>query len=173
MKRGQVWIETVIYTLIAFVMIGTVLSFVKPKIEELQDKAIIEQSIGLMADMNNVILSILQGGAGNKRKIELSIKKGNLKIDGKNNTISLEMESIYTYSQPGEYIQYGETIIHTAKRGKYNIVTLTNNYDGRYNITYFEKDELKLFGKASTPYILFISNNGKSGNETIINIEIN
>ena len=44
MKRGvngQVWVETVTYTLIAIVMIGLVLSFAKPKIEELQDKTII------------------------------------------------------------------------------------------------------------------------------------
>ena len=44
-KRGQVWVETVIYTLIALVMIGLVLSFVQPKIMELQDKATLQQSI--------------------------------------------------------------------------------------------------------------------------------
>ena len=37
-KRGQVWVETVIYTLIALALIGTVLAFVKPKVEEMQDK---------------------------------------------------------------------------------------------------------------------------------------
>ena len=42
-KHGQVWVETVIYTLIAFALIGTVLTFVKPKIEEMQDSAIISQ----------------------------------------------------------------------------------------------------------------------------------
>ena len=30
-KEGQVWVETVVYTLIAFVLIGLVLSFAKPK----------------------------------------------------------------------------------------------------------------------------------------------
>jgi uncharacterized protein (UPF0333 family) len=35
-KRGQIWVETVVYTLIALVMIGLVLAFAKPKIEELQ-----------------------------------------------------------------------------------------------------------------------------------------
>ena len=33
--RGQVWVETVVYTLIAFIMIGLVLGVAKPKIEKL------------------------------------------------------------------------------------------------------------------------------------------
>ena len=47
-KKGQIWVETVIYTLIAFAMIGLALSFVKPKIDEIQDRGIIEQSITLL-----------------------------------------------------------------------------------------------------------------------------
>ena len=43
--KGQVWIETVVYTLIAFAILGAILGFAKPKIEQLQDKSIIEQSI--------------------------------------------------------------------------------------------------------------------------------
>ena len=58
--RGQIWIETVIYTLIAFFMIGIVLAFVRPKILEFQDKIIIDRSINLMDHLNNNILSIAQ-----------------------------------------------------------------------------------------------------------------
>ncbi len=32
-KRAQIWIETMIYTLIAFIMLGLVLAYAKPKIE--------------------------------------------------------------------------------------------------------------------------------------------
>ena len=52
-KNGQVWVETVIYTLIAFSLIAAVLAFVKPKIDELQDKAIIEQSIGMIKEKSD------------------------------------------------------------------------------------------------------------------------
>ena len=46
-KKAQVWIETVIYTLIALALIGTVLAFVKPKIQEIQDKIVkIQSEIG-------------------------------------------------------------------------------------------------------------------------------
>ena len=44
-SKGQIWVETMVYTLIAFALIGIVLMFVKPKIEEIQDTSIIEQSI--------------------------------------------------------------------------------------------------------------------------------
>jgi len=169
-KRGQIWVETVIYTLIALVMIGLVLSFVKPKIEEIQDKAIIEQSIEIMEDINTIILSLIQGGPGNKRLIELGIKKGNLKIDGISDKIVFEMESRYTYSEPGQDIYHGSIIAHTEKRGKFNIVNLTVDYSEDYDITYQGENKLKTISKASTPYKLFISNKG--GNKTIIDIEI-
>ena len=57
-KRGQVWIETVTYTLVAFVLIGLVLSFVKPKIEELQDQAIIEQSTSMIKEIDSILHSL-------------------------------------------------------------------------------------------------------------------
>ena len=152
-------------------MIGLVLAYAKPKIEELQDKAIIEQSIGMMEDINAVILSIIQGGAGNTRLIELGIKKGFLKIDGEMNEIIFEIESSDAYSQPGKDIYYGGIILHTEKIGEINKITLTNSYN-EYNLTYQGKDKIKLIGKASTPYKLFISNKGRNNNKTIIDIDI-
>ena len=169
-KKGQVWIETVIYTLIIFVIIGLVLSYAKPKIEDVQDRIIIEQSIGMLEDINNLILSLIQGGPGNKRKIELGIKKGTLKIDGLENKIIFETESRHTYSQPGEDIYHGNIIAHTEKKGKYNIVTLTMDYSEEYNIMYQEKNQLKLINKATVPYKIFISNKG--GATPIIDFEI-
>ena len=77
-KGGQVWIETVIYTLIAFGLIAAVLAFVKPKIDEAQDKAVIEQSISMVKAVDSLIRETIQGGAGNKRILEISIKKGSL-----------------------------------------------------------------------------------------------
>jgi len=165
-KRGQVWIETVIYTLIAFVMIGLVLSFAKPKIEEIQDKAIIEQSIGMLKDINNLVLSVNKV-AGNQRIIEIGIKKGELKIDGINDNIVFEIESRYAYSQPGENVFVGDIIAYTQEKGKFNTVTLTSNYS-KYNITYKGTDNLKTITKSSTPYKITISNIGKDASDKVI-----
>ncbi len=169
-RKGQIWVETVIYTLIAFVMIGLVLAYAKPKIEELQDKAIIEQSIAMVKNIDSTILTI--GAPGNQRLMELGIKKGVLKIDGTNDLIAFEMESKNTYSEPGVNVSDGNLIIHTEKTGKFNVITLTRDYDGEYNITYQGKDESKIISKASTPYQLLISNKGGE-DEIAINFEIN
>jgi hypothetical protein len=166
-KRGQVWIETVIYTLIAFVMIGLVLAYAKPKIEEFQDKAIIEQTIKLMKDIDFSIL--IMGGPGNQRIHELVIKKGLFEIRGGENSIVFEMESKHQYSEPGMEISNGNLIILTGEeKDKLHIVTLTRNYDGERNITYQGKDESKTLTKASLPYYLLISNKGET-----LDIELN
>ncbi len=158
-KKGQVWVETIIYTLIAFVMIGLVLYFATPKIGQIQDKSILEQSMGVMENIDLTISDVL-GAAGNKREVKLTIRKGDLKIDGANDMLVFEMISRHVYSEPGEDITEGNTIIHTAKKGDLNVVNLTLDYSGLYNITYNLGDNLKTITKSGTTYRLFISNKG-------------
>src|SRR3989344_6592720 len=123
-RKGDIWVETVIYTLIALTMMGLVLAFVVPKIDEIQDKSVIEQSVNLMKDMNNVILSVVQGGPGNKRLVEATIKKGALIIDGSDDKIFFTMETDYVYSQHDEEINIGNIKAITKKVGGTNNVTL-------------------------------------------------
>jgi len=162
-QKAQIWVETVIYTLIALVMIGTVVSIVKPKIEESQDRAIIQQSKNLINSIDSIIFDI-KSAAGNQRIIEVGIKEGNLLIDAENDRIIFEIESRYEYSEPGQYIQEGasEIIAHTQKIGKFNNVTLTRDYGETYDITYLGKDELKTITKSPTPYKMTISNEGEN-----------
>lgn len=170
-NRGQVWVETVIYLLIAFVMIGLVLSFVRPRVEELRDKAIIEQSVQVLNDLDNIIRTI--GTPGNKRLLETGIKKGTLKVNGKNDTLSFEIDSAYVYSEPGEVVQIGNILVKTESATRNNLVTLYSNYSEDYNLTYKRGDTLKEFGHASTPYKIVISNEGTDSNsKTIINIDL-
>ncbi|MFH1585395.1 MAG: hypothetical protein ABIB79_01350 [archaeon] len=172
-KRGQIWVETVIYTLIALVMIGLVLTYVEPKIEEIQDKTIIEESVEVMEDMNSIFSEIVQGGAGNKRLVKLGVKKGMFKIDAPADKIIFEVESKHTYSQLDKDISIGNIIAHTDELGgKLYMVYLTLDYKGTYNITFAGGDKLKTISKASNPYNLLISNRGKQGTLNEIDIEI-
>ena len=171
-KRGQIWVETIIYTLIAFAMIGLVLVFVKPKIEEVRDSGIIEQSIDILQEINSIISTM--GDPGNQREIELGISKGSLSIDGINDMIYFEIESKFVYSQPGEEIEIGGVFAETEKRGEINKVTLTSKYKETHNITYGGKEELKSLSKASTPYKLLLANKGEDSlNRTIIEVRVN
>lgn len=170
-RRGQIWVETIIYTLIAFALIGLVLAFVKPKIEEIQDKGIIEQSISVLEEIDLIIKTL--GDPGNQRVVNLGISKGIFNIDGENNKLFFEIESRHVYSEPGKNVTIRNIIVLTEKRGKINDVTLTRDYEGEYDITYQNTDELKKIGKTSTSYTLLIANKGEDAlNKTIINIEV-
>ncbi|HOW37192.1 MAG TPA: hypothetical protein PLK34_03005 [Candidatus Pacearchaeota archaeon] len=169
-SRGQVWIETAMYLLVALVMIGLVIAFVGPKITEMQDKALLQQSATMLKDINNLIFSIAQGGSGNVREAQLVIKKGTLTIDSQNDTIFFEMESSYAYSEIGKKIDIGGINVSTRKVGRLNIVNMTAVYSN-YDITFGNEDKEKIISMGATPYKLFISNQG--GTKTKINFEIN
>lgn len=170
-NKGQIWIETVVYTLIAFAILGAILGFAKPKIEQLQDKSIIEQSIKMLENIDATIEEI-QAVPGNKREIELSIKKGSLNIDAPNDQMIFEIESSYTYSEPGILIKKGSIEIYDNKIGKINKINATINYAGRYNLTINDKEKLEKLAKSSAPYKLFISNEGEENNLIKINFEL-
>ncbi len=159
-KKAQVWIETVTYTLIAFVMIGLVLSFAKPKIEELQDKTIIEQSIKALKEIDATILEVSEEGIGNKRKIEMGVKKGSFYINSSEDKIIFEITGRYMFSEPGESYEEGNINITTTEYGTQYQVKAARDYSGLYNITYNGNEDSKLISKSPTYYELYISNKG-------------
>ncbi|PIO08616.1 hypothetical protein COU59_00915 [Candidatus Pacearchaeota archaeon CG10_big_fil_rev_8_21_14_0_10_34_12] len=168
-KKGQVWIETVLYTMIALILIGAVLAFVIPKISEIRDQTIIEQSVGIMQNIDNMIFSVAQGGAGNKRMMDLTLKKGTLNINPEEGLISFEIESEYAYSEPGNEVNIGSITALTEEIGSTNKITLTSNYSN-YNLTYNENSQEKAISAAATPYKMIIENRG--GIKTNINIVV-
>ncbi len=168
-KKAQVWIETVIYTGIFLILIGIVLAYAKPKIEETRDKAIIEQSIEILETIDNVILSIVQGGTGNRRVIDIGINKGQIEINSQEDYISFEIDSRYKYTEPGKEVEIGRLTAITEEKGNYNKVKLIRNYEN-YNITYNNEDKNKIIGKASTLYKIYITNIGDENGIPVIDI---
>jgi hypothetical protein len=169
-KKGQVWVETVVYLLIAFVMMGLVLSFIRPKIEEMRDRTIIEQSLGIMKEIDNSITTI--GSPGNRRLIEVGIRKGTLMINASNDIITFEMDSIYEYTENGTSVQVGNIQATTVERGRSNRITLTRDFSDGYDLTYDNQQNDKTLTKASNPYRLFLTNEGELSNKVIINFGI-
>ena len=112
-RKAQVWVETVIYTLIALALIGATLAFVKPKLEEMKDNSLVEQSISMMKSIDATINNL--GVPGNQRVINLVIKKGELKIDGKSNSLVFEMNIVGEYSEIGKEIEEGNLILEKRK----------------------------------------------------------
>jgi hypothetical protein len=169
-KRGQVWVETVTYTLITFIMIGLVLSFVKPKIEEYQDRTLIEQSTKILKEIDQTIREVGESAIGNKRKVEVLLKEGDIEINPTNNSISFIMDSKYTYSEPNILIHEGNLNILTTPKGKLKEVKLSLNYTNVYTLRQDNTTNTKKITKSSNPYNLYISNKGGENRE--INVEI-
>jgi len=99
-KRGQIWIETVIYTLIGLSLIGLVLAIVTPKINDFRDRSVIEQTISSLNAFDAKINDILSA-PGNVRVIEFRMKRGVLYIDSMNDKIIFELnDSKSLFSEP-------------------------------------------------------------------------
>jgi hypothetical protein len=158
-RLGQIWVETAIYTLIAFALIGTVLMIARPKIQEMMDKATIEQSIDLMKQLDDVLLGIKI--PGNQRVPSIKIKEGLLEINQSSNLIIFQLEEMsHMYGEVGTTLTEDNLNILTQKfSGKYKII-ITRNYSSMYDL-FFDGNEMKLT-KSTTPYNLVILNNGTS-----------
>lgn len=169
-NNAQVWVETVIYTLIALVLIALALAFVKPKVEEFQDKSSIERAINIMKEVDNSLEEVKNQGVGNKRIIEFQLAKGSLKINGVGDNLVFELKSRYEYSEPGEVYNESELQIITEPEGEYNTVRVIKSYV--YNITYDGEEKSKTISKASLPYKISVLNKGYVDGNLTIDMEV-
>lgn len=175
MKRGikaQVWIETVIYTLLGLVVIGLLLAFAKPKIESMRDKAIIEQTIASLTKINANINEIQLEGPENSRQNWVKVSRGMLSIDPQLSKISWTIDSSYKYSEPGYVINSGEIKINTTQKGKNSYsIELFNVYP--ITLTVNNENYKKEIVQSSTDYSIILKNKGITPEgDTLIDISV-
>jgi type II secretory pathway pseudopilin PulG len=164
-KRAQVWVETVIYTLIGLAIIGLVMAVALPKINQKKDEIIIDQSIEALGNIDDKIYEV-QRAVGNRRVVNLEIRKGSLVIDMDADTISWVIDSSFAYSEEGLSVPLG----------RLNVTTRTGNpWEVELKIGYSmdiqhegETGGTKRLDPAPTPYRLVIENSGKNSEENII-----
>ncbi len=166
-KRGQVWIETVIYTLIAISLIGLTLYFVKPKLEELKDKSAINGAEEILRALDSKIVDVGEGVVGERRIFEFKFSKGLLKINSSEDSIYFLIKSHYVPSEPGIIIHDGGLDILTTKKSGVYYVTIKKQYVN-YNITYQEKEKSKTINPS--PNIIKLSIENIGGENTTISI---
>lgn len=100
-KKAQVWVESVLYTLIGLAVIGLLLAVTRPKIAQTQDQFMIQQTIRALNEFDNKILEIKQA-TGNRRIIQFQLSKGELTINSADDSIEWKLPgSSYMYSEPG------------------------------------------------------------------------
>ena len=169
-KLGQVWIETVIYTLIGLAIIGILLAVAKPKIDSMKDKTAIEQTIESLNNIDSKISEVQNSGSGNRRIADVKISKGYLVINASNDSIYWILDSSYEFSELGKETELGNLRALTTgpASGPWK-VRIQRDYAG-INITSGGSDVVKQYDIAPTDYYLFIANSGVSNGKTIIDV---
>jgi len=172
-RRGQIWVETVLYTLIGLALIGAVLALATPKINEAKDRAVIEQSVDSLNVLDGKIRDVLDKGDGNIRKVELlTLKRGKLTINPLNDNIVFFIDGLEKpYSEPGVAIEVGSIKITSEEGAKKSTVSLELNYSSSFNLTYNGGEEIRSFTAASIPYSFSFENKGVSGDLIIVDVK--
>lgn len=167
-KNGQIWIETVVYTLIILSIIGVILGIIRPAINERKDALLVTQSMDLLNTIDGKIDEV-KYVAGNSRNLDFKISRGELIIDGENDKVMVVIENIlYQYGEPGLNLSEGNINILTMKNGKEFSINMSLDYKDKLNITYKGKD-VKRFISQAPSYKLSIMNKGEIGN--LVNVD--
>lgn len=163
-KKAVIWVSTVLYILITIAVIGIAFAALKPKIDSMQDKAIIEQSINMMENLDDTILQAAES-QGNVRQIQLNIKKGELDLNfgTEDETIAWVFDSSYKYSEENKILDIGKIKLKTvAKPGASNVwtVALTIDYS-EIDLKYKGADKKQEITASELPVTLSIENKGE------------
>jgi len=163
-NHGDVWISTVLYTLIGLALVGSLVAMVNPEVARLKDKAIIEQTVQSLNVLDDTIIEARKA-TGTRLNYIISLDKGNLIIDSANEAIYWQMDSRYQFSEKDQTMNLTLTNMRATTRalgGLWN-VTLILDYKGYgLNITADGRKEAKTLSPSSLPYSIWIKNNGIS-----------
>ncbi len=163
-KSGQIWVETVIYTLIGLAIMGLVLTIARPKIEEKKDSIIIEQAIEALKNIDSKIMEV-RTAPGNRRSVELKVGRGDLIIDLDADKISWIIDSSFEYSEIGKSVPVGRVSVLTTEDPLK--VTISSEYN--FNLSYDgELSGLKKINSAPNPYIILIENKGENEESNLV-----
>lgn len=159
--RGQVWIETVLYTLIGLALIGLVLGYAYPKISAAQEKVVIKQTIDSLKELDKVITDVTEKGPGNKRSYEFGFKSGRMIINSSSEEIDFIIDGLKSiYSEPGIEIQDGPIKFKSFEGERSNGVYIRLSYKLYVNITYSNEENDRVFTPSATQYLFFLTNEG-------------
>lgn len=172
-SKAQIWVETVIYTLIGLSVIAIILSMALPQIEKSKDKALIEQTVTALNVLDKKISEVEQT-PGNSRVVKFLISKGKLEINSTgsaNGLIRYTLEDTkLELSEIGEEIKQGNIILKTEKMPARFKITLTMNYPN-LNMTNNNGESTRTLQAGTTPYTIVIENKETSSTEENTNIE--
>lgn len=162
-KKAQVWVETVIYTLVGLAILGILIVSVRPKIKQMQDESLIEQAMDSLLKINSKIYEA-SSTKGTRTRFDLKIGGGKFVIDGINDKIYWGIDSSLQYSEENIPIDVGIIKVTTTADDPWYIeMDLFYNFDIKFNGI----DETKEFYEGTTPYSVTIENLGAGSSSKI------
>lgn len=165
-KRGQIWIETVIYILIGLALIALVLAFITPRINQEKEKILIEQTIESLNEIDSKITKVLEEGPGNVRRIEIGISRGELFFntnDAAEKIYFVINELDKPYTEPGVEVKFGRVSILSEDENDGSKVTLALDYSTLADLRFDGDNEERKFNPTSVPYTFTVENLGDDG----------
>jgi type II secretory pathway pseudopilin PulG len=171
--KSQIWVETVIYTLIGLVIMAVILAVAMPQIEKSKDRNIVIQTLNAMNVLDEAIEKVSQT-PGNNLIVNFKLSKGNLKIDSENNKLIYTLEGTkYLASELDQEINQGNNIfLKTEKAGGKYKITLTKDYSSSIDLTYNEGNYARVLTPGGNAYKISIENLESEELTTNINIRI-
>jgi type II secretory pathway pseudopilin PulG len=169
-KKAQVWVETVIYTLIGLTIITIVLTIATPQIAKIKDRGIIDQTIAAMQILDDAISEVEQTG-GNIKHVEFRIAKGSLEINPVENYILYVMEDTkLEVSEIGVEIPHGKINMTTTQVGGSFDISLKRVYSN-LDITFNGGVDAGTLHAGATPYTIVIENLGADSFDVPVRID--
>lgn len=173
-KKSQIWIETVIYLLIGITLISIILITALPRIENMKDKRIVEQTADALNDIDSKIVEIIST-SGNTRLIEFRVAKGKIEIDADDDEIRFILDDTgLELSQPGVEIDLsGNVFLLTEKTASNFKIILVSKYP-KLDLVNFDGEVIKTLNAGTVPHKIIISNIGtlSPGDDTRIEFTI-
>lgn len=171
-KKAQIWIESVLYTLVGLAIIGLLLVTTRPRIASTQDQFIIQQTIKALNELDNKIIEIKQA-TGNRRIIQFQLSKGELFIDAENDRVKWKLSSSrYMYSEPGSTAAINNIDVYTEQKGDVYDIELTLDYTGKNDLTIDAQEKSRTLQAAKTPYSIMVENKGYDQQSNLVNVDI-
>ncbi len=151
--------ETLLYTVVSLAILGTVLSFAIPKMQQSQERARIETSIASMRALDDIIRTVHTLPPGNSRTSLINVEQGTLMIDSEDEVIVWSIPSLnLKYSEVGTPVRQERVQILTTQTQKKYTTTLTLDFSGQgLNLTLNGNEAFTELTPAPTPYKLAIT----------------
>jgi type II secretory pathway pseudopilin PulG len=170
-KKAQVWIESVLYTLVGLSIIAVLLIATRPQITKTQDEFVIQQTVKAMHELDNKVIEIKQA-TGNRRIVSFQLSKGDLTFDATNDKIYWELRGTkIQFSEPGYETSIGNIKIFTARQGDSYDVKLTLDYSTSTETTIDRMEGTRVLTPAKTPYSILLENYGPDLNTGLIIVD--